>query len=186
MAMDPVLAKMLDLKFFHDNGYQRRICPTCKDPFWATDHSLELCGDSNCVEYDFLGNPLTTKPLSVAEMRNAFQAFFERKGHKRVPRNPVVARWRDDIYLNIASIANYQPHVTSGEVPPPANPLVVSQPCIRLNDLANIGRSGRHFSCFEMMGHHAFNSKAWGEKYWTEECVAYGVEFLTKVLGLDG
>jgi alanyl-tRNA synthetase len=186
MAMDPVLAKMLDLKFFHDNGYQRRICPTCKDPFWTTDPALELCGDSNCVEYDFLGNPLTTKPLSVAEMRNAFQSFFERKGHKRVPRNPVVARWRDDLYLNIASIANYQPHVTSGEVPPPANPLVVSQPCIRLNDLANIGRSGRHFSCFEMMGHHAFNSKAWGEKYWTEECVAYGVEFLTKVLGLDG
>ena len=184
--MDPVLAKMLDLKFFHENGYQRKICPSCKDPFWTTDHALELCGDSNCVEYDFLGNPLTTKPLSVAEMRNAFQSFFERKGHRRVPRNPVVARWRDDIYLNIASIANYQPHVTSGEVPPPANPLVVSQPCIRLNDLANIGRSGRHFSCFEMMGHHAFNSKAWGEKYWTEECVAYGVEFLTKVLGLDG
>lgn len=185
-GMDPVLAKMLDLRFFHDNGYQRKICPTCQDPFWTTDAALELCGDSNCVEYDFLGHPLTTKPLSVAEMRNAFQAFFERKGHKRVPRNPVVARWRDDIYLNIASIANYQPHVTSGEVPPPANPLVVSQPCIRLNDLANIGRSGRHFSCFEMMGHHAFNSKAWGEKYWTEECVAYGVEFLTKVLGLDG
>jgi alanyl-tRNA synthetase len=37
-----------------------------------------------------------------------------------------------------------------------------------------------------MMGHHAFNSAAYGEKYWTEECVAYGVEFLTKVLGLDG
>jgi alanyl-tRNA synthetase len=186
MSMDPVLAKMLDLKFFHDNGYQRKTCPNCKDAYWTVDAARDVCGDSNCVEYDFLGHPLTTKPLSVAEMRNAFQSFFERKGHRRVPRNPVVARWRDDIYLNIASIANYQPHVTSGEVPPPANPLVVSQPCIRLNDLANIGRSGRHFSCFEMMGHHAFNSKAWGEKYWTEECVAYGVEFLTKVLGLDG
>jgi alanyl-tRNA synthetase len=186
MSMDPVLAKMLDLKFFHDHGYQRKICPTCKDPFWTVDAARELCGDSNCVEYDFLGNPLTKKPLSVAEMRRAFQKFFESKGHKIVPRQPVVARWRDDIYLNIASIANYQPHTTSGEVPPPANPLVVSQPCIRLNDLANIGRSGRHFSCFEMMGHHAFNSRAWGEKYWTEECVAYGVEFLTKTLGLDG
>ncbi|MFO1535654.1 MAG: alanine--tRNA ligase [Thermoplasmatota archaeon] len=186
MAMDPTLAAMLDLKFFHDNGYQRRICPTCNDPFWTVDAERILCGDSNCVEYDFLGNPLTTKPLSVAQMRNAFQSFFEGKGHRRVPRNPVVARWRDDIYLNIASIANFQPHVTSGEVPPPANPLVVSQPCIRLNDLSNIGRSGRHFSCFEMMGHHAFNSAQYGEKYWTEECVAYGVEFLTKVLGLDG
>lgn len=183
--MDPTLAKMLDLRFFHENGYARRICPTCKDPFWTTDAARTLCGDSNCVEYDFLGNPLAKAPLSVAQMREAFLRFFESKGHRRVPRNPVVARWRDDIYLNIASIANYQPHVTSGEVPPPANPLVVSQPCIRLNDLSNIGRSGRHFSCFEMMGHHAFNYPG-DEKYWTEECVAYGVEFLTKVLGLDG
>ena len=186
MAVPPELAKMLDLPFFHQNGYRRKTCPKCQDAFWTTDPALELCGDSNCVEYDFIGNPLATRPLSVAEMRDAFQSFFETKGHKRVPRNPVVARWRDDIYLNIASIANYQPHVTSGEVPPPANPLVVSQPCIRLNDLSNIGRSGRHFSCFEMMGHHAFNSKAWGEKYWADACVAYGVEFLTKVLGLDG
>lgn len=186
MAMNPELAKMLDLQFFHTNGYLRKVCPTCQDHYWTVDAARDLCGDSNCVEYDFLGNPLTQKPMSVAQMREAFQKFFESKGHRRVPRNPVVARWRDDIYLNIASIANFQPHVTSGEVPPPANPLVVSQPCIRLNDLANIGRSGRHFSCFEMMGHHAFNSKEYGQKYWTEECVAYGVEFLTKVLGLDG
>jgi alanyl-tRNA synthetase len=184
--MDPVLAKMLDLRFFHDNGWVRKHCPSCKDPFWTLDKATELCGDSNCVEYDFIGKPLTTKPLSVPQMRQAFLKFFESRGHKIVPRYPVVARWRDDIYLNIASIANFQPHTTSGEVPPPANPLVVSQPCIRLNDLANIGRSGRHFSTFEMMGHHAFNSKAWGEKYWTEECLAYGVEFLTKTLGLDG
>jgi alanyl-tRNA synthetase len=186
MAVPPELARMLDLPFFHKNGYQRKTCPKCQDAFWTTDAERELCGDSNCVEYDFIGNPLTTRPLSVGEMREAFLSFFEGKGHRRVPRNPVVARWRDDIYLNIASIANYQPHVTSGEVPPPANPLVVSQPCIRLNDLSNIGRSGRHFSCFEMMGHHAFNSKAWGEKYWADECVAYGVEFLTQALGLDG
>src|SRR5689334_14364527 len=37
MSMDPVLAKMLDLKFFHTHGYERKICPTCKDPFWTTD-----------------------------------------------------------------------------------------------------------------------------------------------------
>jgi alanyl-tRNA synthetase len=184
--MDEKLAKELDLRFFHENDYQRRQCPTCKDWFWTTDPSRTLCGDSTCVEYSFLGDPLTKKPLSLGGMREAFLGFFEANDHQRVPRNPVVPRWRDDIFLNIASIANYQPHVTSGEVPPPANPLVVSQPCIRLNDLANIGRSGRHFSCFEMMGHHAFNSSEWGEKYWTEDCVRYGVEFLTGTLGMDG
>jgi len=184
--MDPTLARMLDLRFFHENGWTRKVCPSCDDPFWTLDGERELCGDSTCVEYDFLGDPLTDAPMSLDEMREAFLSYWESKGHKRVPRNPVVARWRDDIYLNIASIANYQPHVTSGEVPPPANPLVVSQPCIRLNDLANIGRSGRHFACFEMMGHHAFNSKEWGEHYWAEECVANGHAFLTDVLGLDG
>ena len=176
---------MLDLAFFRDNGFERRLCPKCGAPFWSLDKDAPDCGDSTCREYGFLGKPLSKKPLGLAEMREAFQAFWEQRGHTRVPRNPVVARWRDDLYLNIASIANYQPHTTSGDVPPPANPLVVSQPCIRLNDLANIGRSGRHFSCFEMMGHHAFNSEAWGEHYWTEECVAGGHEFLTDVLGLD-
>lgn len=186
MAVDPELAKMFDLAFFRDNGWLRKTCPTCGDAFWTLETDRALCGDSTCEEYQFLGNPLTDSPMSLAQMRESFLAYWEGHGHSRVPRNPVVARWRDDIYLNIASIANYQPHTTSGEVPPPANPLVVSQPCIRLNDLSNIGRSGRHFSCFEMMGHHAFNSPAWGEHYWTEACVQNGHRFLTDALGLDG
>ncbi len=185
MALDPELAKMFDLQFFHEHGFFRKQCNKCGHDYWSLDQDAPDCGDSTCREYTFLGKPLSSKPLSVPEMREAFLSFWETKDHTRVERNPVIARWRDDLYLNIASIANYQPHVTSGDVRPPANPLVVSQPCIRLNDLANIGRSGRHFSCFEMMGHHAFNSPEWGEHYWTEECVAGGHEFLTKILGLD-
>ncbi|MGB0651573.1 MAG: alanine--tRNA ligase [Thermoplasmatota archaeon] len=185
--MDPQLQAMFDLAFFHDNGFARLECSECGADFWSLDHAASNCGDSTCTEYTFLGAPLSKKEMSLPEMREAFLAYWETKDHSRVTRNPVVARWRDDIYLNIASIANYQPHVTSGDCPPPANPLVVSQPCIRLNDLANIGRSGRHFSCFEMMGHHAFNLDApgWGEHYWTEECVAGGHEFLVDVLGLE-
>jgi hypothetical protein len=91
----------------------------------------------------------------------------------------VVARWRDDIYLTIASIADFQPFVTSGVVPPPANPLTISQPCIRLNDLDSVGRSGRHLTLFEMMAHHAFNTDE-HEVYWKEETVAYHHELLTK------
>lgn len=185
MALDPELAKMFDLAFFHENGFHRAACSKCGAMFWSLDAKAPDCGDSSCREYTFLGAPLSKKTLSMAEMRQAFRDFWATRGHTPVPRNPVVARWRDDLYLNIASIANYQPHVTSGDVKPPANPLVVSQPCIRLNDLSNIGRSGRHFSCFEMMGHHAFNSAEWGEHYWTEECVSGGHAFLTEVLGLE-
>lgn len=119
-------------------------------------------------------------------MREAFLSFLERNGHTRVKRYPVVARWRDDIFLTIASIACFQPHVTSGEVPPPHNPLAISQPCIRMNDLDNVGKTGgRHLSIFEMMAHHAFNSKD-REVYWKEDTVRLHHDFLTRDLGLDG
>jgi alanyl-tRNA synthetase len=141
------------------------------------------------VKFSFIGRPLAKKPLSLAEVREGFLSFFEHHGHSRLhypetgQRCPVVARWRSDIYLTIASIADFQPHVTSGVVPPPANPLVISQPCIRLNDLDEVGKSGRHLTMFEMMGHHAFNKNT-DEIYWKEETVAYCDEFFQKKIGI--
>ena len=44
----------------------------------------------------------------------AFLDYFEQRGHARIDPYPVLARWRDDIHLTIASIADFQPHVTSG------------------------------------------------------------------------
>jgi alanyl-tRNA synthetase len=183
-SMDPKLAKELDLRYFREQGFQRHTCTSCHETFWTLDPKVTLCGDPPCVEYDFIGHPLTARPYTLAEMREEFQRFFESKDHTRVKRYPVVARWREDIYLTIASIADFQPFVTSGEVPPPANPLVISQPCIRLNDLANVGKTGRHFTLFEMMAHHAFNSPG-NFKYFADECVQYADEFLTKVLKID-
>jgi alanyl-tRNA synthetase len=117
-------------------------------------------------------------------MESTFLKFFEKRKHKVINRYPVVARWRDDIFLTIASIAPFQPWVTSGLVPPPANPLVVSQPSIRLKDIDNVGRSGRHFTLFFMGGHHAFGSRK-QRVYWTDETVALCHEFLTRSLGID-
>jgi len=122
--------------------------------------------------------------MNLDEAREAFLAFFDKHNHTRVERAPVVARWRNDIYLSIASIAVFQPHVTSGASKPPANPLAISQPCIRLNDLESVGRSGRHLTTFEMMAHHAFNTEK--EKiYWQNRTVDLCHELYTS-LGLDG
>jgi alanyl-tRNA synthetase len=115
-------------------------------------------------------------------MREAYLSFFEKNGHTRVERYPVVARWRDDIYLTIASIADFQPFVTSGVVPPPANPLTISQPCIRLNDLDSVGRSGRHLTTFEMMAHHAFNTPG-EEIYWKDRTVELCDQFIASIGG---
>jgi alanyl-tRNA synthetase len=175
--------KALDLQFFHEQGFSRKTCTACKSWFWTLDAARSTCGDAPCVEYTFIEEPLTTKPFKLDEMRETYLRFFEAREHTRLKRYPVVARWREDIYLTIASIADFQPFVTSGEVPPPANPLTISQPCIRLNDLANVGKSGRHMTLFEMMAHHAFNTPK-QPVYWANETVAYGDEFLHKTLGI--
>lgn len=181
----------LSLEFFHDHGFQRQLCPDCGYYFWALPDEKgnlvhgELCGDSPCVEYSFLGAPTIPKTHTLDSMREAFLGFFEKKGHTRLNRYPVVARWRTDIYLTIASIADFQPHITSGLVPPPANPLTISQPCIRLNDMASVGRSGRHLTTFEMMAHHAFNTPQ--EKiYWQNETVSLCHELFSADLGMQG
>ena len=171
-----------DIGYFKENGFVRKKCKKCGSRFWTRDRDRDTCGDAPCEIYSFIGAPLF-KEHSPEEIRESFLSFFELRNHTRMKRYPVVARWRDDIYLNIASIANFQPLITSGSVPPPANPLVISQPCIRLEDLHSIGKSGRHLTMFEMMGHHAFNKRGEKEIYWKNETVQYCDEFL-KQLGV--
>ncbi len=170
------------IAYFDENGFVRKVCSRCGSRFWTRDPERDTCGDAPCDTYTFIGAPLF-REHSAEELREKFLSFFESRNHKRLSRYPVVARWRDDIYLNIASIANFQPLITSGSVPPPANPLVISQPCIRLEDLESIGKSGRHLTMFEMMGHHAFNKRGGDEIYWKNETVQYCDEFL-KQLGV--
>tara|TARA_B100000768_G_scaffold94949_1_gene88750 strand:+ start:1989 stop:4838 length:2850 start_codon:yes stop_codon:yes gene_type:complete len=181
----------IDLAVFHENGFVRKQCRITDLWFWTTDQTRTTCGDTTEDEYTFIGAPLIQgypmrgKALKDA-MRETFLKFFEAQGHTRVAPYPVLARWRDDIHLTIASIADFQPHVTSGEVEPPANPLTISQPCIRLTDVDAVGRSGRHLTTFEMMAHHVFNRPDEGRMfYWMEECVRFCHDLLTDALGIN-
>ncbi|UCH72456.1 MAG: alanine--tRNA ligase [Thermoplasmatales archaeon] len=184
------LQKECDLKFFHDNEFIRKKCPSCGSYFWTFNKNIKFCGDRPCVKFSFIGNSLGKKMFSMKKIRENFLSFFEKNGHSRLhypetgERCPVVARWRSDIYLTIASIADFQPHITSGEVPAPANPLVISQPCIRLNDLEEVGVSGRHLTMFEMMGHHAFNKNK-DEIYFKEKTVKFCDEFFVNNIGIQ-
>ncbi len=169
------------LRFFDEIGFQRRKCKVCGTPFWSKEK--EVCGDAPCQDYEFFDIPVK-RSLSFKEAREAFLNFFKRHGHEILPPRPVVARWREDLYLTIASIVVFQPHVTKGIVPPPANPLVISQPCIRLEDIDSVGITlGRHMTGFEMGGHHAFN---YPDKYvyWKEETVRLAYEFFTEEIGV--
>ncbi len=187
--MNEFLQKELNLHYFHDNNYFLKKCKKCGCYYWTLDKESRLCGDQPCVHFSFINKPLGKKQFGLSDVREGFLNYFEKHGHSRLhyptynERYPVVARWRSDIYLTIASIADFQPHVTSGVVPPPANPLVISQPCIRLNDLDQVGVSGRHLTTFEMMGHHAFNKNI-NEIYWKEETVNFCHDFFINTIGI--
>jgi len=175
------------LPFFKETGYVRKLCPKCGEYFWTQNPDQKTCGEARpegCAFYAFINNPPTRKSYTLRAMREAFLSFFEKRGHARIKPYPVVARWRDDVYLTHASIIDFQPCVTEGIAPPPANPLVIVQPCIRLVDIANTGPTfGKYLTIFEMGGHHAFNY-ADKEVYWKDQTVRYHHEFATKVLGV--
>lgn len=177
------MASDYELHFFKDKGFTRRKCPTCGRHFWSLgDH--RNCGETPCQEYAFLDNSPMGKALGLSEMRETFQRFFEERGHKRVKRYPIVARWRDDVFYTQASVYPFQPWVIAGLAEPPANPLVISQPCVRFNDIDNVGRTGQHFTMFEMMAHHVFNHKD-RPIYFKERTTELCHEFMTKGLGID-
>jgi alanyl-tRNA synthetase len=175
--------KDYELEFFKRNGFQRRQCKSCGKFFWTLGES-DTCGEAPCVEYTFIGKPLLKEKQSVHEMRESFLSFLESNGHTRVARYPITARWRDDVFFTQASIYGFQPWVIQGVVEPPANPLAISQTCVRFNDIDNVGKTGSHFTMFEMMAHHVFNKKG-KEIYWKDRTTELCHEFLTKVHGLD-
>ena len=171
------------LKIFEDLGYKKQVCKTCGQEFYS-QVDRDTCGDAPCDEYGFIGNPATDKPYDLYEIQETFRNFLESEGHEPISRYPILAkRWRDDVFLVGASIFCFQPWVTSGLVEPPANPLEVEQPSIRLNDVDNVGRTGRHMTCFTM-GSHTVINKPDNFIYWEDETIRLCHEFF-KSIGIN-
>ncbi len=161
-------------------GYKKQVCQKCGSTFWSI-RERSTCGDAPCDEYEFIGNSVTDKRYDFKQIQKKFLGFFEQHGHTPIDRYPVLAkRWRNDVFLVGATIYDFQPWVTSGLVRPPANPLTIAQPAIRLNDVDNVGRTGRHMTCFTMGAHHAFNTEE-NPVYWKKETLRYCHEFLVSI-----
>ena len=172
-----------EVELFRQAGHVRRQCPTCDTWYWDLgDHPT--CGETPCKEYDFLGASPMRKSLTLPAMREEFLSYLESESHTRVKRYPIVARWRDDVFFTQASVYPFQPWVIDGVADPPANPLGISQPCVRFNDIDNVGKTGQHFTMFEMMAHHAFNRKN-KPIYWKDRTVELCHTFFTRRLGVD-
>jgi alanyl-tRNA synthetase len=121
--------------------------------------------------------------MTTAELRTAFQRFYEERGHLRVPGHSLIPPPEDLSTLFIsAGMQQFKPYFLRTKEPP--SPRVVSiQQCLRAGgkdtDLEEVGRTERHCSFFEMMGNFSFGD------YYKDEAVDFAWEWVTEVLGLE-
>jgi alanyl-tRNA synthetase len=122
-------------------------------------------------------------PMTTNELREAFQAFFEERGHLRVPGHSLIPPADDPSTLFIvAGMQQFKPYFLRTKEPP-SDRVVSVQPCLRAGgkdtDLEEVGRTERHCSFFEMMGNFSFGD------YFKDEAVDFAWEWVTRVLGLE-
>jgi len=139
-----------------DKGFKRGQCSKCKRYFWSQAEDQKVCGDSTCSGgFRFIGDSPAKKQLDYIETWKEFAKIHKKLGYTPIKRYPVVARWNPTVDFTIADIAAFQPYVVSGEIKPPANPLVIPQFCLRFTDIDNVGITGHHVG-FVMMGEKEF------------------------------
>ena len=162
-------------------GYIRKQC-SCGTYFWTVNKQQEHCGDSACAGGFtlFRENPCRKK-LTYIQVWQDFADMFKELGYAPIQRYPTVARWNPTAEFVMASIAAFQPYVISGEVEPPANPLVIPQFSVRFSDIDNIGITASHQTGFVMIGQHMFVPP---EKWDQDRCFRDIVKWLTDGLGL--
>jgi len=168
------------IDFLADLGFKRRVCVKCGRGFWTLDDGRDVCPDQPCSPYEFIGNPPSNVRLSYVEAWRAIEDFFVRNGHESIRRYPVVSRWYPPLFFTAASIVDFY-RLEDGNVvfEFPANPLIIPQFCLRFNDIPNVGVTGKHYTCFVMVGQHSLYDGR--EGYWKERCIELDYKMLTDV-----
>lgn len=115
--------------------------------------------------------------MGLNEIREKYLAFFEGKGHLRLPSFPLVPRNDKSILLINAGMTPLKPYFT-GEQTPPRNRVTTCQKCIRTPDIENVGKTARHGTFFEMLGNFSFGD------YFKKEVIPWAWEFCTEVMKL--
>ncbi|MCB9370267.1 hypothetical protein H6501_01585 [Candidatus Woesearchaeota archaeon] len=171
--------KYFPVKTLEEMGFKRQACTKCGCRFWSTQER-KICGDTSCTgDYDFIGNTPAKVSMEFPEVYLKWREYIEKRGYLHVNRFPIVARWRDDLDFNIASVIGFQPYVTKGEVAPPAELVSIPQNCLRFGDVDNVGFTGRHGTGFTMIGQLAFKKP---QEYEQAKYVKDLLEWFTEIV----
>lgn len=166
---------------FDELDFVRKQCKKCGKFFWTLTEQ-EVCNDSTCRPYDFIGNPPTKKRLDYFQTWKLIEHFFRKNGHIPIKRYPTVCRWFP-LYFTVAGIVDFY-RLNNGKLSFefPANPSILTQPCLRFNDISNTGINGRSYTSFLMIQQSSlFDGK---NGYWKDECIELDFKLLTKAFGI--
>lgn len=115
--------------------------------------------------------------MNAQEIRTAYLKFFEDRGHKVIPRAPLVLTGDPTTLFTGSGMQPLIPYLL-GQPHPDGTRLVDSQTCIRAQDIEEVGDSS-HTTFFEMLGNWSLGD------YDKEQQVRWFFEFITEVVGLD-
>ena len=115
------------------------------------------------------------KWTSLNDLREKYLAFFESKGHLRLPSFSLIPNNDKSLLLINSGMAPMKKFFT-GEEEPPRNRVCTCQKCIRTPDLERVGHTARHGTYFEMLGNFSFGD------YFKDEAIPWAWEFLTETL----
>lgn len=115
--------------------------------------------------------------MNAQQIRNAYQQFFEERGHAVVKRAPLVLK---DDPTTLFTGSGMQPMIPYllGDTHPKGNRIVDSQTCLRAQDIEDIG-DNRHTTFFEMLGNWSMGD------YFKQQQIEWMFEFLVDVVKLD-
>jgi alanyl-tRNA synthetase len=96
--------------------------------------------------------------MTSDQIRERFLAFFEERGHRRLPSASLVPPPEDrTVLLTTAGMQPLKPYFLGREAPP-ASTLTSCQKCFRTPDIEKVGSTLRHLTFFEMLGNFSIGA----------------------------